>query len=97
VAPVSPARARLTRYAQEHEIDLVFLDPPAHFDDAILGVIYGFQQEPAVLYDERKVLAAMVAGGMSEEDAEEFFAFNTIGAWLGEATPRFLVVRPDDA
>jgi hypothetical protein len=94
--PLSPARARLTRYAEEHEIDLIFFDPPEHFDDAILGIIYGFNQEPAVLYDEAKVLSAMVADGMSEEDAEEYFAFNTIGGWVGDATPRFLIVRPDD-
>lgn len=91
-----PLRARLTRWAADHETDLLFLDPPSHFDDAIVGIIYGFQQEPAVLYDEAKVLAAMVADGMSEEDAEEFFAFNTIGAYLGEATPRFLLRVEDE-
>jgi hypothetical protein len=94
---ITDARARLTRYAQDHEIELIFFDPPSHFDHAILGLIAGFGQELAVLYDERAVIAAMVGDGMTEEDAEEFFAYNTIGAYLGDATPRFLTVRPEDA
>ena len=53
-------------------------------------MVFGFGQEPAVCYDEAAVLSAMVADGMTEEEAEEWFEFNTIGAYLGEATPRFL-------
>ena len=53
-------------------------------------MIQGFGQEPAVLYDEAKVLAAM-AKDMGEDDAREWFDFNTIGAYVGEATPRFLI------
>jgi hypothetical protein len=93
-APPSPQRAALTRWAEQHEVDLIFFEPPQHFDHAILGVVFGFGQEPAVLYDEAPVLAAMVADGMTEEEAEEWFEFNTIGSYLGEATPRFLI-RPD--
>jgi hypothetical protein len=96
MAATSDARRSLTRYAHDHEIEIIFFDPPSHFDHAILGLIVGFNQEPAVLYDQALVLQAMVDDGMSEEDAEEFFAFNTIGAYLGDATPRFLFVRPGD-
>jgi hypothetical protein len=28
--------------------------------------------------------------GMSEEEAEEFYEFNTIGAWMGDGTPIFV-------
>jgi hypothetical protein len=31
---------------------------------------------------------------MTREEAEEFFEFNTIGAWLGDATPVFIDMRP---
>jgi hypothetical protein len=91
--PPRPTRAALSAFAEEMDIELIFFDPPEHFDHAILGLIHGFGQEPAVLYDEAAVLAKMVAGGMSDEEAQEFFDFNTIGAFLGPATPRFLMVN----
>lgn len=88
-------RARLHAWAKDRDVELILFDPPAHFDAAIVGVVVGNGQEPAVLYDEQKVLAAMVADGMSEEDAQEWFEFNTIGSWVGDATPRFLI-RPQE-
>jgi len=27
---------------------------------------------------------------MSDEEAEEYFNFNTLGAWMGEGTPLFV-------
>jgi hypothetical protein len=90
---VSPLRAQLSAYAEEREIQLIFLDPPETFDPAIVGLVYGFGQELAVLYDEEKALAGLVTSGMDEEEAREWFEYNTIGAYLGEATPRFLL-RP---
>lgn len=86
-------RAQINRWAMENDVELILFDPPEHFDHAIVGLVRGYGQELAVLYDERQVLDAMVAAGMSEEDAVEWFSFNTIGAYVGEATPRFLV-RP---
>lgn len=88
-----PTRAALSAYAEEMDIELLFFEPPDLFDAAIVGLVHGFGQEPAVLYDEGLVLAAMVKGGMSENDAQEYFDFNTIGAYVGPATPRFLMVN----
>lgn len=89
---VSAQRAAVNQYAEDHELELILLDPPQYFDHAILGIIHGYGQEPALVYDQDAVLAAM-AKDMGVEDAEEWFDFNTIGAYLGEATPRFLMVR----
>jgi hypothetical protein len=36
----------------------------------------------------------ILARDMPREDAEEFFEFNTIGAWMGDATPVFVDTRP---
>ncbi len=83
-------RAMLDAYAQEHDVELLFFDPPEYFDHAILGLVYGYGQEPAVLYDEVKVLEAM-AKDMGENDAREHFDFNTVGAFVGPATPRFVL------
>jgi len=84
-------RAQLSTWAEEHDTELIFFDPPEQFDDAILGLVCGFGQELAVLYDEAKVIAALVRDGMDEESAREWYEFNTIGAYVGAATPRFLI------
>jgi hypothetical protein len=84
-------RAQIARWAEEHDVEVIFFDPPEHFDHAIVGLVHGFGQEIAVVYDQALVLAAM-ARDMAD-DCEEWFSFNTIGAFVGEATPRFLI-RP---
>jgi hypothetical protein len=33
-----------------------------------------------------------MADGMDDEEAEEFFAFNIIGAFVGEKTPLFITL-----
>ena len=92
---MSARRAQLAAYAEEFDIELTFFDPPEEFDEAIVGLVHGFGQELAVLYDEAKVIAAMRQHNHWDEDeAREWFDFNTIGAYLGETTPRFLV-HPD--
>jgi len=90
----SAIRARLEDLAAG--LDLVFFDPPEIFDRAIVGLISGHGQEPAVLYDEQKVIEGYVASGMTADEAQEWFDFNTAGSYLGTATPRFLFARVDD-
>jgi hypothetical protein len=87
---MTTTRESLAAYAEARDLTLLFFDPPEYFDAAILGLVVGFGQEPSVLYDMEKVLAAM-AKDMGEEGAEEWFDFNTIGAFLGPETPRFLI------
>ena len=89
----SDARAQWSAYARDRDITLIFYDPPAYFDHAIVGLVEGFGQELAVVYDLVLVLEAMTTD-MGEEDAEEWFSVNTIGTYVGPATPRFLIRRP---
>lgn len=69
------------------ETDLLKMDG---FDDCIVGVVERFGQPPIVCYDKEKVLRKLESNGMSSDEAKEFFYFNQIGAWMGEATPCFL-------
>lgn len=60
------------------------------FDDCVVGIVERFGQKPILCYDRAKIVAKLAAN-MTELEAEEFFDFNIIGAWVGEQTPCFLV------
>ena len=61
------------------------------YEDAIIGVAERCSQPALVVYDAAKCIEILVTrDGMSWEDAEEFFSFNTLGCWAGENTPLFL-------
>lgn len=63
------------------------------FEDALVGVCRRFGQPTLAAYDRTKCIDILVKrDGMSEEEAEEFFEFNVIGAWMGDSTPVFLDV-----
>lgn len=63
------------------------------FESAFIGMVQQFTHPPLALYDRDKCLAILMRrDGMSAEDAEEFFSFNTEGAWMGEQTPMFAVL-----
>ena len=75
----------MDRLAEEYP-DLMRMDG---FDDAILGVVerIGLQ---TVCYDLNKVIEILMKQGMNEQDAWDWYQFNMLGAWVGEATPVFL-------
>ena len=60
------------------------------FEDALIGL--GFQfNTPIAVYDRAQCLhILMTRDGMTEEDAEEYFSFNVIGAYMGRRTPVFI-------
>ena len=70
----------------------IFLEPNT-FDEAIIGVAHRFGMDPVVAYD-RTIVIDILAREMTREEAEEFFEFNTIGAWMGDLTPIFVDTRP---
>jgi len=90
-------RENLSRWAEESGEELLFLDPPETFDSAIIGVCRRFH-DTFVLYDGDMVIENLTAemvfdvepDGDPEEAAREWFEFNTIGGWVGDATPAFL-------
>ena len=60
------------------------------YDDAIVGLVDRFGQPTIVCYDKEKVIEKLMADGMTDEEALEWFEYNQIGAWKGETTPCFL-------
>jgi len=73
--------------AEQYGDDILLMDG---FDDCVVGVVEQFGRPPIACYEKEKVIRQMVDDGMTEEEAEEFFEFNQIGAWVGERTPCFL-------
>jgi hypothetical protein len=59
------------------------------FEDALVGYVQVFNKTIA-LYDRAKCISILMSrDGMSEEESEEFFEFNVVGAYVGEHTPAF--------
>ena len=68
------------------------------FDEAIIGVAERCSQPTLVVYDAEKCVEILQRDSeMTEEEAHEFFQFNTLGAWVGENTPLFLWRKPRSA
>lgn len=80
------------RYNTDESNGLLVMDD---FDDCIVGVCHRFN-DSFVVYDRKKVIAKLMADGMSEEEAEEFHSYNQLGGWNGEHTPGF-IETPDDS
>ena len=67
------------------------------FEDAILGIVKRVSQPEIVIYDREKCIEILMRDGSDREEAEEYFEFNTAGAWVGNGTPGFLVRLPEQA
>ena len=62
------------------------------YDDCIVGIVERLGQDPIVCYDKEKILNNLKKDVMNEEEAEEFFYFNQLGAWMGNLTPCFVTL-----
>lgn len=66
---------------------------PARFNEAIVGLteIDLVNDSARLVYDRYEVLKVyMDQDGMSWEDAEEFFQYNVVGAFVGNGQPLFV-------
>jgi hypothetical protein len=78
---IEPTQRRLAvnGYARACETPMILMEPD-RYDEAILGVVERFGQDPFVLYDRLKVLQILMRDdGMDYEGAEEFHDFNQAG------------------
>ena len=60
------------------------------YDDCIVGIVEQFGKPSILCYDKLLVIQKMIDDGASYEEAEEYFEYNQIGAYVGESTPCFL-------
>ena len=73
--------------------EILFLDG---FEAALIGTVYRFGMPSVALYDRAKCIDILMRDGLTHEVAEEHFAFNVEGAWVGERTPAFCELGTDD-
>ena len=59
-------------------------------DDAILGLVELRDSVVVVAYSTTKIIEGLIASGMEEEDAWEYFEFNIRGAYMGPTTPIYV-------
>lgn len=79
-------RERLASFDPE----LMMLEP--EYDEAIVGLAERAGGMAAVAYDRSRVIDVLTRQ-MPREDAEEWFEFNIVQAWVGENTPVFIDTR----
>ena len=61
------------------------------FDAALIGTGERCGQPTIAVYDREKCIEVLEKrDGMTQEEANEFFEFNVVGAWVGEQTPIFV-------
>ena len=58
-------------------------------DEAFIGIGWQFNT-PIAMYDRDKCIEILESQGMTPDEAQEYFYFNTQGAYVGEQTPIFL-------
>lgn len=68
---------------------------PTDMKEAIIGYVERFGMEPQILLDRTKCIKILMKDGMTREEAQEFFEFNTIGSYVGEGTPCFATFVKD--
>ena len=68
--------------------NLLFMSEP-EYDDAIIGVVERAGGSPVIAYDTQKILD-ILERSMPMEDAQEFFEYNILGAYMGDRTPVYV-------
>ena len=68
-----------------------------NFDFAIIGICERAGQPIIATYDTDKCINLLrERDGMTEEEAEEYFYFNVVGAWVGDYTPCFVTMYKEN-
>jgi hypothetical protein len=60
------------------------------YEDCIMGIVEQCGKPPILCYNKILMIQKMMDEGASHEEAEEYFDYNQIGAYVGESAPCFL-------
>lgn len=83
-----------TRTAHEIIEELRELNPEAlladGLEDALIGIAHRCGQPALAVYSVEKSVQVLMRDGMTEEEADEYLMYNSVGAWMGPNTPVWL-------
>lgn len=69
---------------------------PSDMMEAVVGYVERAGMPTVILLDRKKCIECLMKNGISDEsEAEEYFEFNTIGAYVGDGTPCFATFIKD--
>lgn len=86
----NPSREMISNFIEEYysdEADKILLADG--FDEAFLGIGCSCGGKNVAVYDRAKCIK-ILERDMSNSEAEEYFSFNTEGAYVGDYTPIFM-------
>ena len=70
------------------QVEFLFLTEP-EYDDAIIGVVERAAGSPVIAYDTQKILS-ILERSMPIDQAQEYFEYNILGAYMGDKTPVYI-------
>lgn len=79
---------------EESEAGIMLADG---YEDAFVGVAFNHGMDLVAVYNIDRCIQVLVErDGMDADEADEFFNYNTLGAYAGPRTPMFLHLMPDE-
>ena len=69
-------------------VEFLFLSEE-EYDEAIIGVVERAGGSAVIAYDTQKILS-ILERSMPMEDAQEYFDYNILGAYMGDKTPVYI-------
>jgi hypothetical protein len=76
----------LSKYNNE----MLFLND--YNENSLIGLLFKHETNIVAVYDDYLCVQSLVEEGMEEEEAIEYFEYNTRGSYVGENTPAFLTL-----
>mgnify|MGYP003625003192 FL=1 len=88
-APMRATRENVDEWLKSIDETSLFADG---FDSAVIGLSQdGHVGSFRVCYSITRCYEVLIDGGMSEEEAVEYFEYNVLGANMGPTTPIFVI------
>jgi hypothetical protein len=72
----------------DETFDLVIV--PDGFEHCIMGVVELQSGVPVAVLNVSMILETLVKDDMTYDEAQEYFEFNMLGAYVGEGTPLYM-------
>ncbi|WP_425263832.1 hypothetical protein [Vibrio owensii] len=85
-------RQKIEQFAIEREVEIMLADG---LDDALVGISSSDDEVYNAVYSVEKCIKAFEEQGMTREEAEEYFEFNTRGSYMGPGTPIYIDTLDD--